>query len=230
MHERLFSVSLTWVRRYYFGEVACDVVLVILDFAENVEEEDAHVFMQVLVVEEELGEEGQILTVNGVFVAVDLEDCHLVFLVAVDLISGRVEEGAILRVAVELDLKGEEAEAEVADVEAVEVVVVDGVGAEVPGVSGVLAELEPEDGLVFGDFLMSLQFGVVHAEVGVVIGVDVGVILFEGRLLDALAGAANPAKGDPVVVALVEVLEVHVVGVGILISRFGGIIIYNKIR
>jgi hypothetical protein len=77
---------------------------------------------------------------------------------------------------------------------------------------------------------MSLQFGVVHAEVGVVIGVDVGVILFEGRLLDALSSPANPAKGHPVVVALVKVLEVHVVGVGILISRFGGIIIYNKIR
>lgn len=108
--------------------------------------------------------------------------------------------------------------------------VVDGVGTEVPSVSCVLAQLQAEDSLEFGDFLMSLQFGVVHAEVGVVVGVYVRVILFEGRLLDALGGAPNPGKGDPVVVALVEVLEVHVVSVGILISRFGGIIIYNKIR
>jgi hypothetical protein len=230
MQERLFSVSLTWVRGSYFGEVAGDVVLVVLDLAEHVEEEDAHVLVQVLVVEEELREEGQVLAVDRVLVAVDLEDRHLVLLVAVDLVAGRVEERAVLRVPVQLDLEREEAQAEVADVEAVQVVVVDRVGAEVPGVSGVLAELQPEDGLEFGDFLMSLQLGVVHAEVGVVIGVDVGVILFEGRLLDALAGAANPAKGHPVVVALVEVLEVHVVGVGILISRFGGIIIYNKIR
>ena len=230
MQERLFSVSLTWVRGSYFGEVAGDVVLVVLDLAEDVEEEDAHVLVQVLVVEEELREEGQVLAVDRVLVAVDLEDRHLVLLVAVDLVAGRVEERAVLRVPVQLDLEREEAQAEVADVEAVQVVVVDRVGAEVPGVSGVLAELQPEDGLEFGDFLMSLQLGVVHAEVGVVIGVDVGVILFEGRLLDALAGAANHAKGHPVVVALVEVLEVHVVGVGILISRFGGIIIYNKIR
>jgi hypothetical protein len=39
-------------------------------------------------------------------------------------------------VPVQLDLEREEAEAEVADVEAVQVVVVDRVGAEVPGVSG----------------------------------------------------------------------------------------------
>ena len=45
MQERLFSVSLTWVRGCYFGEVACNVVLVVLDLAEDVEEEDAHVLV-----------------------------------------------------------------------------------------------------------------------------------------------------------------------------------------
>jgi hypothetical protein len=182
------------------------------------------------VVKEELGKKGQILAVDRVLVAINLKDSYLVFLVAVDLVSRRVKEWAVLRMAVKLDLEGKEAEAEVTDVKAVQVVIIDGVRAEVPGISGMFTELEPEHSLEFGDFLMSLQFGVVHAEVGVVIGVDVGVILFEGRLLDALASTANPAKGHPVVVALVEVLEVHIVGVGILISRFGGIIIYNKIR
>lgn len=43
-----------------------------------------------------------------------------------------MEEGAAFAVALEFDLEGEETEAEIADVEAVKVVVVDGVGAEVP--------------------------------------------------------------------------------------------------
>lgn len=119
MQERLFSVSLTWVRGCYFGEVACNVVLVVLDLAEDVEEEDAHVLVQVLVVKEELREKGQILAVNGVLVAIDLEDRHLIFLIAVDLVSGRMEEWAVLGVSVELYLECEEAEAEVTDVEAV---------------------------------------------------------------------------------------------------------------
>lgn len=37
----------------YLGEVAGNVVLVVLYFAEDVEEEDAHVFMQILMIEEE---------------------------------------------------------------------------------------------------------------------------------------------------------------------------------
>jgi hypothetical protein len=95
MQERLFSVSLTWVRGSYFGEVASDGVLIVLDIAEHVEEEDSHVLVQVLVVEEELREEGQVLTVERVLVAVDLEDRHLVLLVAIDLVAGRVEERAV---------------------------------------------------------------------------------------------------------------------------------------
>jgi len=54
----------------------------------------------------------------------------------------------------ELDTKREETEAEIADIEAVEVVIVDGVGREVPGVSGVFSELQFEDSLELGDFLM----------------------------------------------------------------------------
>ena len=77
----------------------------------------------------------------------------------------------------EFYLEGEEAEAEVADVEAVEVVVVEGVGAEVPGVGGVLAELQPEHSFELGDFLVGQQFGVVHAEVRVVVGMHVRVVL-----------------------------------------------------
>lgn len=130
------------------------MVLVVLDLAEDVEEKDAHVLVQVLMVEEQFGEEGQVLAVDRVLAAVDFEHGHLVFLVAVDLVAGGVVEGADFGVAPQFHLQGEEAEAEIADVEAIEVVVVDGVGAEVPGVSRVFAELEAEDGLELGDFLV----------------------------------------------------------------------------
>ena len=132
MQERLFSVSLTWVREEYLGEVAGDVVLVVLYLAQHVEEEDAHVLVQVLVVQEQLRQEGQVLAVNRVLVAIYLEDRDGVLLVAVDFVAGRVEEGTGLGVAAEFYFESKEAEAEVADVEAVEVVVVDRVGAEVP--------------------------------------------------------------------------------------------------
>jgi hypothetical protein len=61
---------------------------------------------------------------------------------------------ARLAVAAQLDLKGEEAEAKIADIEAVEVVVVDGVGAKVPGLGCIFAELNSKDGLELSDFLM----------------------------------------------------------------------------
>lgn len=99
---------------------------------------------------------------------------------------------------------------------------------EVPGISGVFAELETEDSLKLGDFLVGQQFGVVHTEVGVVVGMYVGgVVLLGGRVLDLEVRATDVAEEDPVVVAFVEVFEVDVVAVGILISGFGGVIIYN---
>jgi hypothetical protein len=99
---------------------------------------------------------------------------------------------------------------------------------EVPGISGVFAELEAEDSLKLGDFLMGQKFGVVHSEVGVVVGMYVrGVVLLGGRVLDFDVRATDVAEEDPVVVAFIEVFEVDVVAVGILISGFGGVIIYN---
>lgn len=94
-----------------------------------------------------------------------------------------------------------------------------------PSVGGVAAELQPEYGLELGDFLVGEQFGVVHAEMRVVVGVHVRAGVLEGGLLDLGVGGADAGEGHPVVVALVEVLEVHVVGVGVFILGFGGIII-----
>lgn len=108
--------------------------------------------------------------------------------------------------------------------------IVDGVGTEVPGVSGMPAELQSKDRLKLGNFLMGKQFSVVHAEMRVIVGMDMRVIFIQRGFLDPRPSLLDAGKGNPVIVALVEVLEVHVVRVGILIFGFGGIIIYNKIN
>ena len=48
--------------------------------------------MKIFVVQEKLGQEGQVLAVDRIFIAVDLENCNFVFFIPVDLITGRVEE------------------------------------------------------------------------------------------------------------------------------------------
>ena len=78
-----------------FGEVACYVVLVIFDFAENVEEENAHIPLEVFMVEEEFGEEAQVFAIDGVFGSVDLKHSDFELLVPVDFVAGRVGEGAV---------------------------------------------------------------------------------------------------------------------------------------
>lgn len=90
------------------------------------------------------------------------------------------------------------------------------------------SKLQPEHRLEFGDLLMSQKLGVVHAEVRVVVRVHMrGVLLLGQSVLDFKVGGTDPREGHPVVVAFIEVLEVDVVAVGILISGFGGVIIYN---
>ena len=54
-----------------------------------------------------------------------------------------------------------------------------------------------------------------------------GVLFLGGTVLDFHVGPADAREGHLVIVTLVEVLEVHVVAVRILISGFGGVIIYN---
>jgi len=72
------------------------------------------------------------------------------------------------------------------------------------------------------------QFGVVHAEVDVVVGVHIGGdLLMEGTLLDLQGGRLDTGVGDPIIVAFVEVLKVDIVAVGVLVPGFGGVIIYN---
>lgn len=190
------------------------MVFIVDDFTEDIEEENAHVFMKILVVEEELREKGQILAVNWIFIAIDLEHGQFLFLVPVDLITRRMSKGTNFRMAFEFYIQSEEAEAEITDVQTVKVVVVYGIWTEIPSVSSEFSHLEAKDSLELGDLLVSNEFGIVHAEVRVVIWVQMGGdLLVWGILVNLEGGGFDAGEWYPIVVALVEVLEVHVVAV-----------------
>jgi hypothetical protein len=104
----------------YLGEVARQVVLLLLrDLAEHVVEEDRRVVLDVLVVQEEFRQEGQVLAVDRVLQAVHLEHRDPSLGVAVDLVSGGVPEGTADAVPKQLGADCVEAEAELAEVEGV---------------------------------------------------------------------------------------------------------------
>ncbi len=78
----------------HLGEVADQMTPVFVVLGENVEEERLDVVVQRLVVEEELGEQTQVLTVDLVRVAVHLE--HGQVLAPVNLIRRRVVQTTLL--------------------------------------------------------------------------------------------------------------------------------------
>ena len=62
--------------------------------------------------------------------------------------------------------------------------------------------------------MVSDKFGVVHAKVGVVVGMNMGGDFFmSGVVIDFERGGFDAGVRDPVIIALVEVLEVDVVAV-----------------
>lgn len=92
------------------------MVLVILNLAKYIEQENAHIFVQIFVVEKELRQKGQIFTVNWILVTIDLENCYTVFFITIDLISWGMEKWANLWVSFELDFEGEETQTEITNV------------------------------------------------------------------------------------------------------------------
>ena len=95
------------------------MILVILDFTEDIEQKDTHIFMQIFVIEEELGQKSKIFAIDWVFIAVYLKNSNFLFFISVDLITRRMEERANLGVAFELALEGEKAQAKITYIEAV---------------------------------------------------------------------------------------------------------------
>ena len=75
------------------GEVAHQVAAHVVVDGEHVEEEGLYVVVERLVVEEQLGEEAQVLAVDLIDVSIHLK--YREFAVAVDLVGGRVVQTAL---------------------------------------------------------------------------------------------------------------------------------------
>lgn len=85
------------VRRFFLlREVADDVGALLVDLAQDVEEERVDVEVERFVVEKELGHEAQVLTIELVLVAVHLEDGQGAL--AVDFFARRLPDDALARV------------------------------------------------------------------------------------------------------------------------------------
>lgn len=138
-----------------------------------------------------------------------------------------MEKWTNLWMSLEFYLKCKETETKIADIETVQVVIIDGVRREVPAISSVLSELQFENCFEFCGFYMFKKFCIGHSKVRVVIWMHVRGMVFCVGVLYFQVGPTNAWEGDPVIVTLVEVLKVDVVAIGILISWFGGVIIYN---
>ena len=127
------------LRLFDLRKVPGQVVLIVLDFAEHVEEENLHVVSQILMVHKQLRQIPPILTVSRILGPIDLKDRHHILLIAVDLVPGRMHEGTLPVMSNQFSLSGVETEAVLADVEEVEVVVLRRVGTVVPGLHFVAA-------------------------------------------------------------------------------------------
>lgn len=95
------------------------MILIVLNLTQDIEQENAHILMQIFMIQEQLRQKSQVFTVDWVFIAVDFKNSHTVLLITIDLIPWRMEQRTGFAVPFELDLKREETQAEIADIEAV---------------------------------------------------------------------------------------------------------------
>jgi len=105
--------------------------------------------------------------------------------------------------SLELYLECEETEAKIANIETVEVMIVNGVRREVPSISSILSKLQSKNCFEFSVFLMYVKFCVVETKMWVVIWMDARGIVISFSFLYFHVGPANARERDPVIVTLV---------------------------
>ena len=84
---------------FLLAEVAHHMATVLVAYGHNVKEEGLHIVVQSLVVQEELGNETQILAIDLLLLAIHFK--HADFTVSVDLIPGRMSHGAFVLVSLQ---------------------------------------------------------------------------------------------------------------------------------
>mmetsp|Transcript_26858 Transcript_26858/g.46853 ORF Transcript_26858/g.46853 Transcript_26858/m.46853 type:complete len:210 (-) Transcript_26858:65-694(-) len=136
------------------AEVPDEVRPLVVHLAQHVEQERVHVVVERLVVQEELGEQAQVLAVELVGLAVHLPQGEV--LVAVDLAPRRVPPATLRLVSPQRLPVPHVLQAKLADVQPVDLAVLVRVGGEVPGLDQVAAHLDGAHVLHFGDLLVLL--------------------------------------------------------------------------
>ena len=134
---------LTIGRFLFLGEIANEMRALSIDLAQNVKEERIHIEVEGLVVQKQFGHETKILTVQFVFLAVDLVDGERAL--AVDLLAGWLSTRALTQVHPVGLLQPHVLQAILTDVQLGHLSVLLRVGAEIPGVDLEPAELHPID-------------------------------------------------------------------------------------
>mmetsp|Transcript_23262 Transcript_23262/g.78156 ORF Transcript_23262/g.78156 Transcript_23262/m.78156 type:complete len:417 (-) Transcript_23262:9-1259(-) len=197
------------------GEVAHHVGPGLVAVADDVEEKGLDVVVERLVVQEELGQQAQVLAVDALHARVHLVHGHV--RVPVDLVPRRVEEAAPgPHVSLQLGPARKVAEVVLAEVERVAARVLLGEGREVPGLHLELADCDAGDVLDLGRLLVLLERG--RVELPLLLGV-VGLVELLARvarqLLAVARGLVRPqvkaVHGHPLVHAPVEAEIMHVV-------------------
>mmetsp|Transcript_13380 Transcript_13380/g.54017 ORF Transcript_13380/g.54017 Transcript_13380/m.54017 type:complete len:575 (-) Transcript_13380:98-1822(-) len=193
------------------AEVPDDVVPALVHLAQHVEQEEIHVVVERLVVQEELGEVAQVLAEDLLLLAVNLEKRRRLTarLVAVDLVPGRVVHLRLPKVPLQLLLPLEEVQGELAEEELLARGVLGRKRRKVPRVHLVPPELDFQDVSHLGHLLVLPQR--VGVELGVLLVVRVLVLPFLPGLVLLRGAEVHLGDGDPGVQAPVELLVVDVV-------------------
>lgn len=122
-HQDAVEVVVLLVEVLILREVAHDVVAELVVLGQHVEEEGVRVVLHELVVQEELGQVGQVLAVGLVDLPVDLEHRVLALVVLVDEVPRRAHHLALLHVPHQAVRVQVEVQAELAEVQRPVVVV-----------------------------------------------------------------------------------------------------------
>src|SRR5690348_4023720 len=86
-------VGLLWSSKVYLGEISYHVATAVVTLAQDVEQERFHIIVQCLVIQEQLGQQAEVLTVNLVLLSVHFEDRDRIQ--PVNLVSWRMAQVAL---------------------------------------------------------------------------------------------------------------------------------------